>query len=690
MTNPFQQRVVAETGNKSVRATPERGSARWWSHPVAAEAKDGKDTPCTQVHTDLVPYVQSLQVAWRQHDTFDRIHDRIYENRKLLTYNKAIAALQTSGFDTSRLAATTNIVKTFVSRFSRRRPMPMFVVDGAEWSLKRRAQKFRKLLWAKMMETETDRRSVEGLTDAEVRGSGILYIDEGDNDVVVERVHRWELFVDPHEASAGEKAVRQMHRVMRVAREVLSAMFPDAAEAIRNAPPAQTRPHENSTYEWASPMAGWVSEGVVDVYASWHLPSSDDEGDGRKAICIDGATLCFEEWKRPRFPFAILRRHRRQDGFWGQGDVELLAEDQADINRTARDIQRNVETLGHAIVFTNDQMDATPTEKLTGRGPFRVRFKGQTPPVYHVPQAVQPATLGYLEKRIAWMHDFSGVSQWSAQGRSPLGAGASGTALDTMEDIQSDRHAEFEAAYSHWRCDIAQRILDACRAVAERMKEAEDQPAEKGEKRAKRKRYGAAWMQGERLERLDWDDVALDEEQYQLQIEPISYIPSTRAGKMAYAKELMGMGLLNENTMRALFDEPDVAQHNKIENAAYNRALDVMEILGDPDEEAPVPEELWDLELHLFFARAYYQIAQNERAPEEVQARYRDYADLVIAQQNKQKEGERLLAAADPAAAMAGAPPMDPALGGMPPGDPKAAMPPGAGPPMPQMPPLAA
>lgn len=663
------------TGGQAVKEAA-HGSSRWWDQKVS---KGKKPTSC---HGDLVPYVKSLMTAWQQHDWFDRVHDRIYENRQLANLKRANAALQSAGFDTSRMMVTRNIVDTFGSRFSRRRPMPMFVVDGAEWSLKRRAQAFRKLLWGKMAETETDRKSVEALKDACIRGTGVLYIDEGDDDVIVERAHRWELFVDPHEASAGEEAVRQMHRVRRVAKEVLLAMFPDAKQAINAAPASTSRQHESSSAEWASPTSGWSTSGVIDVYESWHLPSGGDAEDGRKAICIEGATLCFEEWDRPRFPFAILRRHRRQDAFWGQGDVELLAEDQADINRIARDIQRNIEVNGHMVILTNEQQDATPVEKFTGRGPFRLKVKGDVNGVKFVmPPAVNQSALQYLEFRIGKMHAFTGVSEWAAQGRSPLGNGVSGAALDTMEDIQSDRHAEFEQAYSHWRCDIAQRILDACRSVVKRRKEDAEAAKKRGEK--VKVEYGATWMQGGTLERLDWDSAAMEEDQYRLQIEPISYIPSTRAGKIAYAKELMQAGLLQRHHMLALFDEPDVAQHNKIELAPYNRALAVMEDLGDETKEAPMPEPHWDLELHLVFAKAYLQIAQNEKAPEEVLARYRDYVDAVMdAQEQAQPPAAPGAPPMDPAAAAAaggmppdaamagGGMPMDPMGGGMPPGMP--------------------
>lgn len=669
--------------NTSGGGSDSPGSSRWWDRPLPEKGDESKkaerereDVSAT-VHAEASPYIQTLMAAWERHDWFDRVHDRIYENRALLSYRKARELLEAAGFNPSRLAVTTNIVDTFVSRFTRRRPMPMFVVDGAEWSLKKKAQEFRKLLQGKMMETNVDRLSPACVKDACVRGTGLLYVDEGDDDIVVERSHRWEWFVDPYEAAAGPGAVRQKHRVKRVAREVLQAMYPDQRDVIAKAPPSRRRAHESES-EWANPLGSGAHENVIDVYESWHLPSGCDADDGRKAICIEGATLYFDRWEKPRFPVAVLRRHRRQDGYWGQGDVERLAEDQADVNRIARDIQRNAEVHGNLIIFTNEPNDSIPTEKLTGRGPMRIRHRGAQPPIYHVPNPVGPSHLGYLERRISLMYDNSGVAQWSAQGRSPLGNGASGIAIDNMEDLQSDRHAEFEGDYSHWRCDVGHLIIDACQRVAENRKrkaKADGKPSTS---------YSTTWMKGDTMQRIDWESAAMKEEQYSLQIEPTSYIPSTRAGKLAYAKELMDAGLMQRHHMLALFDEPDIAQHNRIELAAYNRALDVMEILGDDAQEAPMPEPLWDLEVHLVFAKAFYQIAQNDRAPEEIQARYRDYADAV----------QDLMDQAKPAGDPAIMPPVDPAAMGAPPPMGPPGMPPEmgmGGPPMPmEMPPMAA
>jgi hypothetical protein len=667
------------------------GSATWWRKDLPKARKKGD--PVVQVHTELIPYVKSLQTAWSQHDWFDRLHDRIYENRALLGLRKAQRALSAAGFDPARLMVTTSIVDTFHSRFERRRPMPMIVADDATYDAKIQAEEFQSFVNGKMHERGVDSVSSGGIKDAEIRGPGIAYVDEGDDDVVVELVDRWELFVDPHEASASKggrnpEAVRQIHRVRRVAREVVVAMFPEHAATLRSTPVSSRRLNESGD-EWTNPVGTSAARDLIDLYESWHLPSctyDEDEGseddeeridDGRKCIAVENATLCFERWCRPRFPFAILRRHYRQTGFWGQGDVERLAEDQADINRLARDIQRNCDFDGRMKVFKPQGLNM-PTEKLTGHSPFAVEIPmGAGPPQYVAPNPVNPNHLGYLEKRISWMHDFVGVSQWSAQGRSPLGAGASGVALDTMEDIQSDRHASFEAEYARWRCEIAQLIIDACRSIARRIEE-----ENKARPNSERRKFAATWMEHGTIERIEWDSEWMSDESYRIQIQPTSWMPTSVSGRFARLKELSQMpGIWSNEELLELYDMPDLASSSREKLAKVKNARRVMRMLGNRRRypEVPMPEPEWGLELHKRMALDWYALACCEGADEETQARFRDYANACQDELDKAKT----------AAPGAGMPPMDPAAMGMPPGMPPGAGGPPMGPPMPGMDPNA-
>ena len=65
-----------------------------------------------------------------------------------------------------------------------------------------------------------------------------------------------------------------------------------------------------------------------------------------------------------------------------------------------------------------------------------------------------------------WCDDVSGLSRDFQSGKTQLGAGASGAAIDALDDITSDRLAGFQLFDSLSQVDIGQLIVDEARAAA--------------------------------------------------------------------------------------------------------------------------------------------------------------------------------------------------------------------------------
>lgn len=653
---------AAKRQGATVRVTGEV-DAKFWGAPVS-------DDPCvpTPVHGKVIEWATRLRNAWKRLARADREHDAIYESRRLTRRGGAVRLaglrqLDLAGFDATRLFVTTSIVDTFTARMAKRKAMPMFVVDDAEWSLKQRAQDCRRWLHGKLREASFDKLYPAIIRDASVRGDGVVYVDETDDDILIERVHRRELLVDPYEARQGATAIRTLYRVRAVSRDSLIARFPHHAAAIANAP--MSAEPEIPTSDWLATESAIGQRDTVDLVEAWHLPDDDcdDEDDactGRRAVCVEGATLCYEAWSTPRFPFARLTRYAPQDGFWGRGDVELLRPLQVQINQMVDDIAMNVAVTGKGVWITPPGIQAG---QLTGYRPFHLEMPAGAAGrlEYYHPPPVSPATLDLLERLIGKAHELTGAAQWFSSGRSPLGAGASGVALDTQEDLLSDRHAVFEGGCSQFVVDVAQCMIDAARRCARRLKEGDE--ASEG-----RKVLPAAWLDKTGMHRFDWDSVAMDEEQYRLQIEPTSSIPSTRSGKLAWVSEMIGKGVMPSSAAASLYDEPDVAHANRVQLAAMKNVERMVEIAGNPAEDLPTPEEWHDLDLLLTYCKAYYNRAQSEQAPEEVQARYRDLGDAALAMRDRGKPPAP--PAPDPtmAGAPMGVPGPDPTAAGLPPG----------------------
>lgn len=604
----------------------------------------------TIAHTKVCSHARAILANEQSRQSKNRARERIYEGHELINNRAAVASLEASGMNIARLNATKSIIDTFVSRLSKDRPMPSFDVDDAEWALKRKAKQYRKFIVGEMLKTEFDDLSRDALLDGAILGNAFTRIDDGENDVYAERVPVNEMLFDERECRYGKP--QQAVRMYRLARDYLEELFPKFKAEIRMAPPSARRPDDNQR-----DLALMNLGDYVDVFEPWHLPSTPDSDDGRHAICIDNATLVFEKWFEPRFPWAMLRLFKPRLGLWGTGFVDQLASLQHRVNCIVRDLQLNLAATGRGHFLVNEANDIA-TELLSGWQPFKLKFKGNQPPTYVAPTPFNPAQLEALAFFIDKMYDLTGVAQSAATSKSSLGAGASGIALDTQYDIDSDRFRMPQSNYARYRLDGAQRYIDAAARVARRREKM------KGEKKSY---VAVSWKTRDSIERLEYTKVELKEGQYCLKIEAVNFLPDTRAGKLAVVEQLAKAGVIEQWLVPTLFDEPDLVQANGIILAPFRNAMRKMDELADETLPMPMPEAYNDLDLELKLATAYYNRVQEERAPQEVQIRFKDYCDLVTdAIKTKQKQAQL----PDGSIAPGAAPPMAPAEGPLPGGVP--------------------
>lgn len=576
---------------------------------VYDEQSDRTWSRATDAHVKLVDYAEALQRMADADHNKNRARERIYEGHELLNNRMAIVSLESAGIGIAKLNATKSIIDTFVSRLSKDRPMPNFDTTDGDWQLKRKGKKYRQFIVGEMLATEFDDLSREALLDGAILGNGYTLID-ADEDVFADRVPVNEILYDKRECRYGKP--KQAVRVRRVAKDLLIEIYPQFKSQIRDARPSARR--KDDDFDMLSDLADYT-----DLYEGWDLPSTKDSEDGRHALTIETATLLIERWHEPRFPWAHLRLFKPRTGLLGWGFVDQLASLQHRVNCIVRDLQLNLSATGRGFFAVNEQNDI-PTELLTGWQPFKLKHKGANPPQWVAPTPFNQAQLNALEFFIRQMFELTGVSLAAATSKSALGAGASGVALDTQYDIDSDRFRIPQANYARYRLDAAQRYIDASARVARRRQE---------DKGKKKKYVAVSWKQRDAIERLEYDKVALEEGQYALKIEAVNFLPDTRAGKLAVVEQLAKAGVIEQWLVPTLFEEPDLIQANGILLAAFKNAMRKMDELADPDLPMPMPEAMNDLALELKLVVAYYNRVQEEKAPLEVQDRYYQYEAFV-------------------------------------------------------------
>lgn len=568
------------------------------------------------VHDRIVPYGRELLTREANFHAKNLARERMYRGVSIRNHKQAIAALERGGMGIARLNAIKAIGDTFASRLSKDRPMPGIVVSDSDFEMKRRAKDYREFIVGQMRDTEFDALSTRALQDGVKLGIGFTRVDDSDEAVIAERIPVNDLLFDRRELKYGKP--RQALRIQRVARDHLAELFPKHRDWIIHRTPASLRRKDDSDVDGDGPKAGDLDD-YVDTWEAWFPPMVPDSDIGRHVLCVEGATLVTERWWEPRFPWTMFQLGDPDWGIYPDGFVDLLGDLQHEVNRIVKDIQLNLAATGRGMFMVNAKNDI-PVEMLGGIMPFKVKYNGPKAPEYVAPQPYNVAQMSALEKFIGWMFDLSGVSKANAESKSSLGAGASGVALDTQYDIDSDRFRIPQANYARYRMHGGQGYLDASARVARRRQEG---------KGAKRSWVATTWKSRDSIQKLDYSKVVLEEGTYRLRIEPIGFIPDTRAGKLAVVEQLAKAGVIPQWMVPMLFDEPDLSEASRIMLAPLKNCLRKMDLLAEVDKPAPMPEQYNDLDIELKVSVAYYNWIQCENAPPEIEERYRTYCDLV-------------------------------------------------------------
>lgn len=559
---------------------PRPETAKWWT--LQDEA----------ITLAVFGWVERLKSRHRRQSMMDSLWEAVYKDAPIGSTLDGGFGATTMRAQQARQNIVMSMVDTLRARIGKRRPMPVISADDAGAGEKLFAKRASRVLRRKLGHPDVERMSPLVARDGLIRGTGVVKGYRYKGDVHYERVPRRELFVDPLEAQYGTPRV--MAQVKRVDRDVLISMFPDREADIRAASRA-------SREEWRNNDETTSDADLVEVVEAWRL-------EAKHVICIRGyKPLLFEPWDRPRFPFAFFQWNDAIDGFWGTGLVEHAAPIQQEINSMLKDMGEGI-SLGMQLKVFLPRGSNVNKNHLRARNPAIIEHDGQEPH-YVAPLPFNPAVLSYLQWRIQQAYEMAGVSQATAASKNPLGSNASGKALDTQYDIESDRFSYVELAYAMFRVDLGAITLDEARAIAC------DEELSKDER--------APW-----INEIDWKRVDVDDGTFHLNLEPINFLPDARSGKLAQVKEMGEAGLL-QNPMQtaALFDEPDIARANRYMLGPYRMLETWCEDIIDTD----IPlEELMPTPLHVAYLDMAKEMLKGEqanqiadKADEEVLARFR-------------------------------------------------------------------
>lgn len=514
---------------------------------IVVSLREDQTIRLTQCQTSARLYGNLPSNTWGGDSSF-KTNQAYASNKKRITYNVCSSA-----------------VDTLTSKISKNKPKPYFLTSGGDYRLKRKAQKLGKFVDGVFYLNDLPKTNRKAFKKAGIFGTGCVHIFPKYGQVCAEEVNCTELFVDDAQCVNGKP--NQLHWPKTVDRNALAELFKDEPKKVKAIMEANSATERDERQKQAN-LAD-----LVIVIESWHLPSGPDAGDGLHTMVVDGSLvpLVREEYKRPKFPFAFFNWNDRPYGFWGKGAIEEIQNIQVEINTILILIQRSMHLMGSFKIALENTSKIVKQHLNNDIGTLLSYTK--TPPQYLTPPIIQAEIYQHLQTLKNSAFEVLGLSQLSAQSKKPEGLD-SGKALREYNDIETDRFMTVGQNWEQFHLDESELIVWTAKDLYEENKDLKvNVPGKKF------------------IESIKWKEVDMEEDQYFLQVFPVSSLPDEPAGRLQTIQEYMQAGLVSPRGGRRLLDFPDLDQVEGLANAQEDWVNEILEkIIMEGKYTTPVPE----------------------------------------------------------------------------------------------------
>jgi hypothetical protein len=320
-------------------------------------------------------------------------------------------------------------VETLVSKIASQKAHPFFSTVNGSFKDIQIVKEYQHFVDVYFPEINVNKIVSDAFRDACIFNTGVVYINRGERKV--ERVMPWQVFIDPSEYSYNHltKAVYKRTK------------FP--VSLIRDA----------KLYKEA------VKHNIQNItyYLYWDL------NDGKLITFVPELDYTAEETlPYNQLPFIFIFYDTPVKGTNGLSIPDLLRGIQIEINNVVRKIREACD-LSPAMTYFVPENSTIKTSKLTNRTGEIVTYTptgdGGSPVTVATPAFVDPQNIEWLAALKQDAYELVGISQLSATSQKPQGLN-SGIALQSMEDIESDRFETQLNSVIRLYTDIAKAILN--------------------------------------------------------------------------------------------------------------------------------------------------------------------------------------------------------------------------------------
>lgn len=561
-------------------------------------------------HSALVSTVRKIANQHNRRRADDVHFMRMYGQRDI--YGKG-ENLDVKSENRLKFNLVRSCVNTAAAHIGALKPKPRFQTDDAEWDLIQKAKSCEHAVGGVFNANDFYELATEAFVDSAVSSLGGVKVYGKDGKVVIERTFPGEILVDMREGYYGKP--KNLYQAKLVDKQVLKEAYPDKTTEIDA---SQTT--DLSLFDWVS-FQYESTEDQVLVIEAWHLGTYDRKTDtykgGKHTIAVLGGLLePVEEWAWGTFPFAFLRWNKRQAGFYGMGIVEELRDYQWTINYIHLKLRDMMHYLSRGKLVTWDNPNTKVNAEHLTTAPWDVlKIKGTgQPPMVVAQNAVPTEWWSWRREVIQDAFVQIGFNEMQRSGEKPPGV-ESGVALREVQEVGSKRARRQIQAFERWVVGVARLVIECLRRM--------DEAGELEPIQVTLRKAGLT-----RMQMVNWSEVALDRDQFQLEVMPASSLPDSTPGRTQTIQDWYQAGFITQQEAKALLDVPDLERFKSLDLAAYENILNAVEIMLE-DGEYIFPEPTDDLELALKLVTQSYNKFRLRKAPEERLELLRRYLDDV-------------------------------------------------------------
>lgn len=515
-----------------------------------------------------------------------RVNTGLYRDRACNGFDAGALRLHSTKLD----AVTYNVVKsctdTVVAKLGLHEPSPSFITTGAGEDTQEKARGMEKVCVGVLQAQNGWHEALMGLKDACLCPVGPVKVIDLEDDIVVRRLHPSRVLWDI-EATTDGRRPSTFYEVDERPRGDLIRQFPKFATEIRDAPHVADKGVSGD-----KKVRDLIR--VVDAYKE-----GGKRFKGRHTVAVGGCTLLDEEWEGPA-PYEFVRWTDDVMGFDGLSIAHELAGIQEEINFVLEKLAANHEVLATSYYLKPKGAEVDDEAFLTNK-PFRkVEYIGNAPQIVHPPIA-NPQVFDYLERLYSRAFELVGLSQFSATSKKPADL-ESGAALRAYLDVETVRFSVAQKSWENLFVALSRQIVRACRRLAKR------NPG-----------WAASYFgKDKRLEKIKWSEVNLDDDQFQIMVQPMSALPLTPAARLSKAAEMRRDQVITQEQFNVLADMPDLEKLTRLAVAPYEDLERTFEVMLKKDGRYIKPLEFQRLDIGIPLCQSYWSRAACDEAPQAV------------------------------------------------------------------------